>query len=252
MKKQNQWRLLPEFMHLQPAFGSLDQIFALQGETVTSERISDLIRVKRDSEVYYVKRYRVAGKGIRRFLGKPRIQSEWQNLLWFAANGIATATVVACGMEKKWGLFRRGALITREIPQTEDLAKLARANDKRLQDPNWVRQISLQAAEMLRVMHAKQFVHNDFKWRNLLVDNNNKLYVIDCPLGAFWRGAWFRYRRLKELAMLDRVAKYKLRRSQRLRFYLQYRDRPRLAADDKILLRKLLNRKVRRKSSFAP
>jgi len=95
-------------------------------------------------------------------------------------------------------------------------------------------------------------VHNDFKWRNLLVDDEDRLFVIDCPLGAFWRGALLRYRCIKDLAMLDRVAKYKLRRSQRMRFYLQYRGHQHLTNEDKRQLKQLLSRKVRRKSSFAP
>lgn len=252
MEKKIRWQLVPEFTHLQTDFADLAKVFDLQGETITSDRLSDLIRIKIAEEFYYVKRYRVAGKGLRRFIGRPRIQSEWKNLLWFQENQITTATVVAYGMEKKWGLFRQGALITQEVPNSQDLASLARADDPRLSDANWVKQISLQAAEMLQKMHNKGFVHNDFKWRNLLVDDQSRLYVIDCPLGDFWRGAWFRYRCIKELAMLDRVAKYKLRRSQRLWFYLQYRGHSHLTAADKHQLQQLLSRKVRRKSSFDP
>ena len=246
------WRMMPEFSHLHADFADLDKIFKLQGETITSERLSDLIRVNINNSDYYVKRYRFAGKGLRRFLGMSRIQSEWQNLLWFREQKIATATVVAFGFEKSWGVFQRGALITQAIPNSEDLASLARADDPRLSDAKWVNKISMQAAKMLQKMHNKSFVHNDFKWRNLLVDDEDRLFVIDCPLGAFWRGALLRYRCIKDLAMLDRVAKYKLRRSQRMRFYLQYRGHQHLTNEDKRQLKQLLSRKVRRKSSFAP
>ncbi|MDO8828024.1 lipopolysaccharide kinase InaA family protein [Methylophaga sp.] len=252
MTTSTQWRLTPQFQHLDALFGSLDKIFALEGEVITHERISGVIRISHQGRRYYVKRYVSGGKGLRRFLGKPRIQSEWENLLWFAQQGIATAPVVAYGMETQWGLFQRGAMITEEIPVSEDLASLARADDPRLSDAKWVNKISLQAAQMLQKMHKNGFVHNDFKWRNLLVDDQDRLYVIDCPLGAFWRGALLRYRCIKDLAMLDRVAKYKLTRSQRLRFYLQYRGHQQLTDADKYQLQKLLSRKVRRKSSFAP
>jgi tRNA A-37 threonylcarbamoyl transferase component Bud32 len=252
MKKITSWRLLPEFMHLQTEFADLNQIFNLQGETITSERLSDLIRIKIADDFYYVKRYRVAGKGLRRFLGKSRIRSEWENLLWFAEQDISTAPVIAYGLETRWGLFHRGAMVTKGIPNSEDLASLARANDPRLNDAVWVKNISLQAAQMLQKMHQKGFVHNDFKWRNLLVDDQDRLYVIDCPLGAFWRGTLLRYRCIKDLVMLDRVAKYKLTRSQRMRFYLQYRGHQRLTGEDKRQLQQLLSRKERRASSFAP
>lgn len=252
MTHSTQWRVTPQFQHLNTLFGSLEQIFALAGETITHERISGVIRVSYQGDGYYVKRYVCAGKGLRRFLGKLRIQSEWENLLRFAEQDIATAPVVAYGMETRWGFFHKGAMITKEIPMSEDLASLANADDARLRDASWVDEISSQAAQMLKKMHSKGLVHNDFKWRNLLVDNADRLYVIDCPLGAFWRGALLHYRCIKDLAMLDRVAKYKLTRSQRMRFFLNYRGHDTLTLDDKQMLRRLLARKVRRVSRFAP
>ncbi len=245
------WQLLPEFLQCASVFGSLDAIFRLDGERITGDRISNVIRVEHKGIRYYVKRYSVAGKGLRRFFGKPRIQSEWENLLWFASHGIATAPVVAYGMETTFGLFRRGALITQEIPSTSDLARLARNNDARLTNRHRVRHISQQVADAMRTMHSNGFIHNDFKWRNLLVDDHDRLFLIDCPLGAFWRSKLFEYRVLKEFATLDRVARYKLSNTQRLRFYLQYAGKTRLAAEDKAFIRKLARRKERRVSSFS-
>lgn len=252
MKTASNWRLLPDLESLSAVFGSLDDVFRLQGEHITGDRISDVIRVEHAGIRYYVKRYRLAGKGLRRFLGKPRVQSEWENLMWFARHGIPAAQVVAYGMERRCGLFRRGALITQEIPRTRDLADIARSNDPRLSDSRWVRHVSRQAANALRIMHAQHFIHGDFKWRNLLVDDQGKLFLIDCPLGAFWHGRLFEHRVLKDLASLDRVARYKLRCSQRLRFYLQYAQKERLDEDDKAFLRKYAQRRDRRVSSFAP
>lgn len=251
MKIDSNWRLLPGYEQLATLFGSLDAVFKLQGKHITGERISNVIRIEYQGIRYYVKRYYVAGKGLRRFFGKPRIQSEWENLLWFAQQGIPTAPVVAYGMQKNFGLFQRGALITQEIPDTKDLAEIARNNDPRLTDRQWVKHISQQVADAMRIMHARHFIHNDFKWRNLLVDDRGKLYLIDCPLGAFWCGKLFEHRVLKEFATLDRVARYKLSNTQRLRFYLQYAQKSKLAAEDKIFLSKLRQRKERRVSSFA-
>src|SRR5690606_25677770 len=124
-------------------------------------------------------------------------------------------------------------------------------NDPRLADRQWVRHISRQLAAAMRIMHAQHFIHNDLKWRNLLVDDKGQLYLIDCPLGDFWRGKLFEHRVLKEFATLDRVARYKLNRSQRLRFYLQYTQKDRLDTDDKVFLRKYAQRRERRVSSFA-
>jgi hypothetical protein len=245
------WQLTEEFKHLSLLIGNLDDVFALKGEQITSERISDVIRVSHNGTRYYVKRYFKGGKGLRRLFGKPRIQSEWENLRWFSMQGIPSAEVVGYGMERCCGLFKRGALITREIPDTMNLEKLAKNNDPRLADNSWVSAISAQVANAMRLMHKNQFIHNDLKWRNILVDQQSKLYFIDCPLGGIWRGKFFEYRVYKEFAMLDRVARYKLRNTQRLRFYLQYADKHRLGESDKIFLRKLVKRKTRRISSFA-
>ncbi len=199
---------------------------------------------------YYIKRYHKAGKGLRKYFGTPRIQSEWQNLQWFEQWGIHTAPIVGYGMQTAFGRFVRGAMITQEIPNTTDLEQLAQDNDVRLQDSNWVDKIGAQLAGITRTLHDHRFIHNDLKWRNVLVDDHDRLYLIDCPLGDFWRGSLLRHRILKEIANLDRIAKYKLRRTQRLRFFLQYAGHGRLTLSDKKMLRRLLSRDWGRPSSF--
>ncbi|MBO6278569.1 MAG: heptose kinase, partial [Pseudomonas sp.] len=81
------WNLEPAYSALAPDFGSLDAVFALQGEHLTRDPLSDVIRVERDGVNYYVKRYTGAGKGLRRYLGRPRVKSEWQILKRFAKWG---------------------------------------------------------------------------------------------------------------------------------------------------------------------
>lgn len=93
--------------------------------------------------------------------------------------------------------------------------------------------ISRQLASYTRTLHGHRFTHNDLKWRNLLVNDNAELFFIDCPTGSFWWGPLLRYRIIKDLACLDKVAKRVLSRTQRLRFYLQYRGRSRLSNGDK-------------------
>ncbi len=227
------WNLEPAYRHLDQDFGSLDAVFALKGERLTHDPLSEVIRVERGGIHYYVKRYRGAGKGLRRYLGKPRVKAEWQNLKRFAKWGIPTADVIAWGLERKGLAYDRGAMITRELPHTEDLSALAKRQDPRLKDRAWVDGLSRQLALYTRAMHEHCFTHNDLKWRNLLIDKEDRLYLIDCPNGDFWRGFWLKYRITKDLACLDKVAKYHLSATQRLRFYLQYTQRPRLNAADK-------------------
>jgi len=231
------WTLEPQYRELSEDFGSLEAVFALQGERLTRDPLSEVIRVQRNGVNYYVKRYVGAGKGLRRYLGKPRVKMEWQNLKRFAKWGIPTAEVVAWGLERRGAAYARGAMITRELPRTEDLSALAERNDPKLKDRAWVDGVSRQLAAYTRIMHDHRFTHNDLKWRNLLIDDQAQLYFIDCPNGEFWRGFWLKYRITKDLACLDKVAKYHLSNTQRLRFYLQYRGRDRLNAADKKRIR---------------
>jgi hypothetical protein len=231
------WNLEPAYSDLAEDFGSLEAVFTLQGERLTRDPLSEVIRVERQGVNYYVKRYVGAGKGLRRYLGKPRVKSEWQNLKRFAKWGIPTAEIVAWGLERRGAAYDRGALITRELPHTEDLAVLAERKDPRLADRAWVDGVSRQLASHTRTMHDQRFTHNDLKWRNLLVDDQARLFFIDCPNGDFWHGFWLKYRITKDLACLDKVAKYHLSATQRLRFYLQYCQRTRLNAADKRRIR---------------
>ncbi|MBD1597301.1 lipopolysaccharide kinase InaA family protein [Pseudomonas typographi] len=235
------WTLEPGYAHLAEAFGSLEAVFALQGEQLTRDALSQVIRLQLAGVTYYVKRYVGAGRGLRRYLGHPRVRAEWQNLKRFAKWGIPTAEIVAWGLERDGMAFGRGALITRELPRTEDLEHLARQHDVRLRNRTWLRRVSEQVARYTRVMHDHHFTHNDLKWRNLLVDDEDVVHFIDCPNGAFWWGFMLRYRITKDLACLDKVAKYHLSRTQRLRFYLQYRRRRRLNPSDKKRIRHIVS-----------
>ena len=116
----SRWRLHPDYQHLSGIFGSLQQVFDLQGERITHDPISEVICIEQAGVRYYVKRYRRA-KGLRAYLPRPRIKAEWQNLQHFADWNIPTAKVVARGLERKNGAFVRGAMITVEIPDTQIL-----------------------------------------------------------------------------------------------------------------------------------
>lgn len=241
---KNTWQLTDTSGQLVNIFGDLDAVFALQGQKITHDKMSDVIRVEFDHIQYYVKRYTSAGKGIKQFIGKPRVQGEWENLQWFAQWGIPTANLIGFGFEKKWGLFHRGAIITQEIPNTIDLAQIA--DQPSLLNTRSIKKISTQLAKITRILHAHEFIHNDLKWRNILIDDQQQVYLIDCPLGDFWSGELLNYRIVKDLKTLDNRAKKHLSRTQRMRFFLDYVNSPRLTADNKQLLLRLLQRRSRR------
>jgi tRNA A-37 threonylcarbamoyl transferase component Bud32 len=225
------------------AFPGLDAVFALHGERIASDPLSEVIRVEIAGTRHYVKRYTRAGKSpLRRWFSRLRVRLEWQNLRAFAAWGVPTAKLVGYGLERRAGVFVRGALITEEIPDTTDLARIARDGDPRLRDARWVEAVSRQIADITRTLHAHRFTHNDLKWRNLLVTSGDapSVYLIDCPNGMRWIEPFLGYRIVKDLACLDKVAKYQLSRTQRLRFYHRYTGRPRLDAADRKRIRHVL------------
>ena len=234
------WYLDPAYAGLRAEFGDLASVFALEGKRLTRDPLSEVVLIERDGVRYYVKRYWGAVKGLRRYIGRPRVKAEWQNLKNFAKWGIPTAPIVAYGLERKGGAFVRGALITRELEHTRDLALMAKKGDERLRDAGWVDGISRQLARATRALHDHHFAHNDLKWRNLLVNEQAELFLIDCPTGSFWWGPFLRYRVIKDLACLDKVASKVLTRSQRLRFFLQYRGRERLSSGDKRRVRQIV------------
>ena len=245
------WHFNPDFRgrEAEQLFGTLPATFSVSGERVAKAPLSTVERVSADGTRYYVKRYVGSGKnavrrwfGLRGLVAPQRVVKEWENLLLFREWGIPTASLVGYGLERMRGSFVRGALVTQEIPDTLDLAKMAIDGDPRLRDRHWVSTVLRQVASYARTLHEAGFVHNDFKWRNLLVDRSEPptVFMIDCPSGGFWRGPMLRYRVIKDLACLDKVAKYQLSSTQRLRFYLDYTGHARLSAADKRRVRKIL------------
>lgn len=245
------WHFNPEFRgrEAEQLFGSLPATFSVCGEPIAKAPLSTVERAVADGTRYYVKRYVGNGKnavrrwfGLRGLIAPQRVVKEWENLLLFRRWGIPTATLVAYGLERVHGGFVRGALVTQEIADTTDLGTMANENDVRLSDRGWMAEVARQVARHARRLHDFGFAHNDLKWRNLLVDGGElpTVYLIDCPSGGFWRGPMLRYRIIKDLACLDKIGKYRLSRTQRLRFYLDYTGRAHLSAADKRRIRRIL------------
>ena len=239
------WHLRREYAQGETArhFANLDTVFALSGENIAQSTLSQVIRIHIDGRDYYVKRYSGLGKRpFRRLFEPPRVKLEWKNLRRFAAWGVPTAPLVAYGRELShgiWGKFTRGALITLGVPDAKDLRQIVTHEGARAKSRRWWDGVSRQLAHATRTLHAHKFVHNDLKWRNLLVDGEGMLYLIDCPSGRFWFGPFLSYRIIKDLACLDKMAKYHLSKTQRLRFYLDYAQKKKLDIRDKQRIRKI-------------
>ena len=100
---------------------------------------------------------------------------------------------------------------------------------------------------MVQLMHKQKFVHNDLKWRNILVNLGGevKVYIIDCPAGRQLAGSllgpYFKRGVIKDLACMDKIGRQALTRTRRLKFYMHYAMLDKLDSAHKLRIRKILN-----------
>jgi len=238
------WHVTSAFQNTAAAdiFPSIDAAFAVEGEYITSSPINRVIKVKTEQNVFYVKTYSAGGKKLKRWFGRSRVRAEWENLFFFQALEIPTPPVVAYGQQGCCGVFRKGALITLEVPNTRDLADLHKTNHPLLNDRQWVENVSKQVACYTRRIHQKQFSHVDLKWRNILVTMAEppRVFFIDCPAGRIRKGPGLERWIVKDIACLDKVAKIRLSQTQRLRFYMAYCQSQYLESRHKRRINKIL------------
>jgi len=223
-------------------FSDWEKCLALEGELISESLTSSLRRVRVDGKHYYVKVYDLAGRHLRRFLGRSRIRAEWENLAYFQSHGVPTARLVAYGEERYPGLYRKGLMITEEIEAARDLVTLLQDENSPFQDRRWRKEVIRKLAAYVAILHGQHFIHGDLKWRNILVNPGAEpeVYLIDCPLGRQLPG-WFCERGIiKDLACLDKVAKYQLSHRERLSFYHLYTGKMSLDVADKRRISKIL------------
>ena len=132
--------------------------------------------------------------------------------------------------------------MTEEIPQVMDMLTVVSTAPEKLRDRDWLDRVGRRLSEHVSLMHKMGFVHNDLKWRNVLVDfeESPEVYLFDCPLGRKMIGPLLNRGIIKDLACLDKVAKYQLSRTERLRFYKYYVGKDRLDSFDRDRIKKIL------------
>lgn len=226
------------------AFGDLYTAYALEGEYITQNSLCRVIRVELDGVGYFIKKYRRGSENPFSLFAKSKARREWSNLLRFAQWEIPVARVVAWGEETLLGVAGHGMVITEEVAGATDLSILASERSALLANRSWVDAVSEQLADATAKMHSHNFAHNDLKWRNVLVSGDMDapvITLIDCPAGRFWWGRFFEYRRVKDLACLDKVATKVLSRTMRLKFYFHYKKIQKLSLVDKSTLKRVLS-----------
>ena len=239
----SQWVVTEHFKNLPigQITATLHRVFSLEGELITDDSISTMTRIEHQGKSYFVKRYTAGGKHLRKYIGRSRIRAEWENMRTFERLGIPCPRVIAYGEDIKWGIMERGALVTENFPNSFDLSQLANEHSPLFKNAEWLNNVILQVADATRKMHEARFIHTDLKWRNILVTPSipPSVAFIDCPKGEkvllnLQRGI------IKDLACLDKRAKYILSKTQRLKFYKLYKQCSNLNKLHKSEIKKIL------------
>ncbi len=237
------WWVNPDkSISVQRQFASLDELDMQDASAVTKSPLSQLVLKTIDATDYYVKIYHRPGRKLRRFMGRSRLRAEWENLFLFASLGIPIPEIIAFGEQRCCWHYSGGVLVTQSLSKVRDLASLADENHPFLQDSQWLQQVLKQVVKHTRALHNIGFIHNDLKWRNILVslESQPTVYFIDCPTGKRKRG-WFKRRGIiKDLACLDKVAKKYLSNKMRLHFVKSYLGVTKLNHNQKLWLQKIL------------
>ena len=239
--KRLQWHIVPEYQGTKVAeqLKDFNAVYNFKGQYIEGK----IFKITLDNKNFYLKKYARFKRVLPRFISFSKVKMEWKNLLWFKKIGIPAAPLVAYGEERKGIVVQRGILITEELSNCFDLVHIADNMPERLKQKKWLSQISHQLAEITRKLHAHHFAHNDLKWRNIMVDIKSDypyIYLIDCPAGMKWIRPFLAYRIIKDLACLDKRAKYELSRTQRLAFYKDYAQCKKLNRQHKKQIRKVL------------
>ncbi len=246
------WSVFPssDQTDLSTYFPSMNAVFDLQGDIISSSDQSEIFAHHINNKTYFVKRY-FASKGFASWFGFSRFRVELKNQLWFNQINMPAAKVVAYGEERLLFKTKRGVLILEGINNVTDLAELAKHKPEKFNDRAWCNALTLQVANILKTLHSHSFCHNDMHWRNVLVqtgktDGELQAYLIDCPFGRklFW--PFLNYKKLKDLANIDKFAPQYLSRTQRLRFFYEYRQISKLRLKDKVMILDILKHKASR------
>lgn len=175
--------------------------------------------------------------------GMTRVRREFENLHRLREWGLNAPAPVAYSEERRFAWLVRSSLLTEGVPDPLGLDLFIRDRLPTLPYPEQVRQrgeLLARLADVLRRLHEHSFCHRDLYWRNIVLAEASfaRIYVLDMPRGFIWKDE--QLGRAVDLAALDAPAPKYFRRTERLRFFLNYRGRRRLTTKDKVLIRAVL------------
>jgi Lipopolysaccharide kinase (Kdo/WaaP) family len=216
------------------------------GELVSDSPTTRCRRItSADGSAFYFKRYICPfQRGIQFWMRPGKGAVEVWAYRQLQALGIPTLDIVAFGEERVLGVLQSNFLISRAVPNSQDLDHFALNSWYQMPEPmrrQAYNEVSSHLIMQTRRAHKARFFHHDLKWRNILVrkqDNHYSTVWIDAP-----RASKMRLRKARgaivDLSGLARIAVSLLSVYDRMRFIWKYLGRGRRPGDSKRLYRKV-------------
>ena len=231
---------------------SFDNFMWLEGMIIKSAvRERSTQRIDVEGVTLYIKKHFFPGireilKNFLRLRFPLGALNEWRALLAFHAHNIPTMMPICAGSRTfLWRIEKESFLLTGDLGDTtrlNDFFKENSATPCRGKLLERKRGILKNLADITRKMHSAGINHKDYYLCHILMDNRERLYVIDLhrvnvrdKIGKRWM--------IKDLAaMLFSSLEVPVTHGQRLAFYKRYMQTSRLSADDKTLIRLIVKK----------
>jgi heptosyltransferase-2 len=236
---------------------SIDAVFSFNAaKNLSKENLAPFRRrlqfeIKPPSTIVFLKRYDrppvvVQLKNWLSHLGRKSLGfCEFESARELAAEGVKTPKVISYG--EQWERFfeKRSFIITEKIPNAESLERKlppcfngpATAEALKLR-----RNFIAQLASFVKKFHQTDYRHRDLYSSHIYYDDDGNFHLIDLARAfkPILLGERFR---IKDVAQLyySAPARY-FSRTDRLRFYLGYVGQSKLTRNDKIFIRKVINK----------
>ncbi|MCK6482904.1 MAG: lipopolysaccharide kinase InaA family protein [Phycisphaerae bacterium] len=213
-------------------------VIVSQSGTTRTRRIA--IEAGGRRETLFLKRYRYAGPRRRWRWAVDKARVEARNFERLRSRcGLNTPDVIAYGVHRRGVRLLDAFLLTRAVEGAVGLDEWPLAPTP----PGAMARLMRAVAGAVARMHAAHFYHFDLQWRNLLIrpaGDGFDVIPIDSSRGGPLRTRWGRaHGRMRDLAQLDKLARQRLTRTQRLRWLTYYLGRRRLSAADRALVREV-------------